>query len=91
MLPIFGPSRKLLPALRFVQTRAVFLIRRGSMSSTCDRAERYRHRAEECIQFIISSQTPGTGEIYLQLAERYLLLAELEIRKAIDPTQSMDH
>ena len=60
------------------------------MSITCDRAARYRHRAEVCIQFVATSQTPGTGEIYLQLAKHYLLLAELEKRKTIDPTQSMD-
>ena len=60
------------------------------MSSTCDRAERYCRRAEECIQFVATSQTPGTGEIYLQLAKHYLLLAELEKRKAHDPTQSTD-
>jgi hypothetical protein len=60
------------------------------MSSTCDRAERYRRRAEECIEFVATSQTPGTGQIYLELAKHYLRLAELEKRKALDPTQSMD-
>lgn len=60
------------------------------MSSAWDRAARYCRRAEECIQFVVTSQTPGTGEIYLQLAKHYLLLAELEKRKALDPTRSMD-
>jgi hypothetical protein len=57
------------------------------MSSTCDRAERYCHRAEECIQFLATCQTPGTGETYLHLAEYYLRLAELEKRKALDPRE----
>jgi hypothetical protein len=60
------------------------------MSSTGDRAARYCHRAEECIQFVATSRTPGTGEIYLQLAKHYLLLAELERTGAHDPTQPMD-
>jgi hypothetical protein len=48
------------------------------MSGTCDRAKRYRDRAEECLQVVASSQTPGTGEIYLLLAKHYLLLADSE-------------
>jgi hypothetical protein len=60
------------------------------MSSTCDRAARYCHRAKECIQFVATSQTPGTGEIYLQLAKHYLLLAELEKRKALEPAQATE-
>jgi hypothetical protein len=61
------------------------------MSSTCDRVARYCHRAEECIQFVATSQTPGTGETYLQLAKYYLRLVELEKSKALDPKQLTDH
>jgi hypothetical protein len=45
------------------------------MSGTRDRAKRYCDRANECLQILATSQTPGTGEIYLQIAEHYLLLA----------------
>jgi hypothetical protein len=61
------------------------------MSATCDRAKRYCERAEECIQIVSRSQTPGTGEIYLLLARHYLLLAHLEKGKAPDPGQTVDH
>jgi hypothetical protein len=44
------------------------------MSGTCDQAQRYRERAEECLQIVATSQTPGTGEIYLLIAHHYLLL-----------------
>jgi hypothetical protein len=44
------------------------------MSGTCDRVQRYRDRAEECLQIVATSQTPGTGEIYLLIAHHYLLL-----------------
>jgi hypothetical protein len=45
------------------------------MSGTRDRAKHYCDRANECLQILATSQTPGTGEIYLQIAEHYLLLA----------------
>ena len=45
------------------------------MSGSRDRAKRYCDRANECLQILATSQTPGTGEIYLQIAEHYLLLA----------------
>ena len=55
------------------------------MSGTCDRAERYRNRANECMQVFATSQTPGTGEIYLLIAEHYLLLATSEASKGNKP------
>jgi hypothetical protein len=51
------------------------------MSGTFDRAKRYCDRANECMQIIATSQTPGTGAIYLLIAEHYLLLAASEKRK----------
>jgi hypothetical protein len=45
-----------------------------------DRAKRYRERAEACLQTVATSQTPGTGQIYLLIAEHCLRLAALEIR-----------
>jgi len=50
------------------------------MSGTCDRATRYCNRANECMTVFATSQTPGTGQIHLQIAEHYLLLAALEKR-----------
>ena len=55
------------------------------MSCTCDRAERYRNRANECMQVFATSQTPGAGEIYLLIAEHYLLLATSEASKGNKP------
>jgi hypothetical protein len=52
------------------------------MSGTSDRAKRYCDRANECIQTMANSQTPGTGAIHLQIAEHYLLLATSEKKKA---------
>jgi hypothetical protein len=54
----------------------------GNMPGTCSRAERYCDRANECLRIVASSQTPGTGATYLQLAEYYLLLASSEKKKA---------
>src|SRR5271169_355749 len=54
---------------------------REPMSGTCDRAKRYCNRANECLQVFATSQTPGTGEIYLLIAEHYLLLATSEASK----------
>jgi hypothetical protein len=51
------------------------------MSGTHDRARRYCDRANECIQIIASSQTPGTGTIHLLIAEHYLRLAASEKKK----------
>ena len=45
------------------------------------------HNGEE---FVATSQTPGPAKIYLQLAKHYLVLAELEKGKALDPAQSLD-
>jgi hypothetical protein len=56
------------------------------MSVTFVRAKRYRHRAEECMQNAAVSQTPGTGETQLLIAQHYLLLAELEKRKTSGQT-----
>ena len=56
------------------------------MSVTFVRAKRYRHRAEECMQSAAISQTPGTGETQLLIAQHYLLLAELEKRKTSSQT-----
>src|ERR1700730_4695114 len=56
-------------------------LRREPMSGTYDRARRYCDRANECIQIIASSQTPGTGTIYLLIAEHYLRLAASEKKK----------
>ncbi len=53
------------------------------MSGTSDRAKRYCTRANECLQVYATSQTPGTGEIYLLIAEHYLLLATSEANKGI--------
>jgi len=58
------------------------------MSGTCDRAKRYCDRANECFQIIASSQTPGTGAIYLLIAEHYLLLATSEKKKASSRTSN---
>jgi hypothetical protein len=55
------------------------------MSGTCDRAKRYCNRANECLQVFATSQTPGTGEIHLLIAEHYLLLATSEASKGIKP------
>jgi hypothetical protein len=52
------------------------------MSGSSDRAKRYCDRANECIQIMADSQTPGTGAIHLQIAEHYLLLATSEKKKA---------
>jgi hypothetical protein len=49
------------------------------MSGICNRAKRYHDRAEECLQIVSTSQTPGTGETYLEMAEHYLRLAVLEM------------
>lgn len=51
------------------------------MSGTSDRARRYCDRANECLEIIASSQTPGTGAIYLLIAEHYLRLAASEKKK----------
>jgi hypothetical protein len=56
------------------------------MSGTCDRARRYRDRAEECLQIVATSQTPATGEIYLLIAHYYLLLAASQNRNALSHT-----
>ena len=45
------------------------------MPGNSDLAKRYCNRANECMQVFATSQTPGTGEIYLLIAEHYLLLA----------------
>jgi hypothetical protein len=50
------------------------------MPGTHDRAKRYCNRANECMQVFATSQTPGTGEIQLLIAEHYLLLAASEKR-----------
>jgi hypothetical protein len=60
------------------------------MSGTCDRASRYCNRANECLQVFSTSQTPGTGEIYLLIAEHYLLLAASEARNGVKPDQQSD-
>jgi hypothetical protein len=66
------------------------------MSGTCDRAKRYRDRAEERLQIVNGTQTPATGQPYLEIAEHYLRLAVLEMTKrshqASDcrPTESLD-
>jgi hypothetical protein len=52
------------------------------MSSAFDRAKRYLDRAEECPRIIATSETPGSGEIYLLIAHQYLLLAASESRRA---------
>ena len=61
------------------------------MSGTYDRARRYCNRANECLQVYATSQTPGTGGIYLLIAEHYLLLASSEASKeskrTSNPTQ----
>jgi hypothetical protein len=56
-------------------------IRMEPMSGTYDRAKRYCDRANECLEIIGTSQTPGTGAIYLLIAEHYLLLATSEKKK----------
>ena len=58
------------------------------MSGTSDRAKRYCDRANECLQIISTSQTPGTGSIHLQIAEHYLLLATSEKGKASGRTSN---
>jgi hypothetical protein len=58
------------------------------MSGDSDRAKRYCDRANECLQIIATSQTPGTGAIYLLLAEHYLLLAATEKRNASSRTSN---
>ena len=57
------------------------------MSGTYDRARRYCDRANECIQIIASSQTPGTGTIHLLIAEHYLRLAASEKTKESNRSQ----
>lgn len=54
------------------------------MSGMCDRAKRYCDRAQECLEIVATSLTPGTGEIHLLIAEHYLLLAASEKKKASD-------
>jgi hypothetical protein len=56
------------------------------MSGTSDRAKRYRDRANECMRVFATSQTPRTGEIYLLIAEYYLLLATSEKGKELRRT-----
>jgi hypothetical protein len=56
------------------------------MPRACDQAKRYRDRAQECLQIVATSQTPGTGEIYLLIAKHYLLLAASEKRTASSPS-----
>ena len=56
------------------------------MSGTYDRARRYSDRANECLEIIASSQTPGTGTIYLLIAEHYLRLAASEKTKESNRT-----
>jgi hypothetical protein len=51
------------------------------MSGIYDRAKRYCDRANECIQIIASSQTPGTETVQLLIAEHYLRLAASEKTK----------
>jgi hypothetical protein len=58
------------------------------MFGTSDRAKLYCDRANECLQIIATSQTPGTGAIYLQIAEHYLLLAASEKKKASSRTSN---
>jgi hypothetical protein len=47
-----------------------------------DRAKRYSERAQECLQTVATSQTPGTGQIYLLIAEHCLLLDASEMELA---------
>jgi hypothetical protein len=61
------------------------------MSGTTDRAKRYCDRANECMQVFATSQTPGTGEIYLLIAEHYLLLAASEKGKELRRTGAASH
>src|SRR5580692_5080072 len=61
-------------------------LRREPMSGTYDRARRYSDRANECLEIIASSQTPGTGTIHLLIAEHYLRLAASE-KKRIESVQ----
>ena len=58
------------------------------MSGTCDRAKQYCNRANECMRVFSTSQTPGTGEIYLLIAEHYLLLATSETGKVLRRTEA---
>jgi hypothetical protein len=67
------------------------VLRREPMSGTCDRAKRYCNRANECLQVFAISQTPGTGEIYLVIAEHYLLLAASEKEKELGRTEAASH
>jgi hypothetical protein len=48
------------------------------MSSTSVRAKRYLDRAEECLQIVATAETPGSGKIYLLIAQHCLLLAASE-------------
>jgi hypothetical protein len=65
------------------------------MSGTYDRAKRYCSRANECMQVFATSQTPGTGEIQLLIAEHYLQLAasekkaELRLASGRQPTEPL--
>jgi hypothetical protein len=56
------------------------------MSGTYDLARRYCDRANDCIQIIASSQTPGTVAIHLLIAEHYLRLAASEKTKESNQT-----
>lgn len=57
------------------------------MSGTRDRAKHYCDRANECLQILATSQTPGTGEIYLLIAEHYLRLATSQ-KKALSQARN---
>ena len=61
------------------------------MSGTTYRAKRYCNHATECMQVFATSQTPGTGEIYLLIAEHYLLLAASEKGKELRATETVSH
>jgi hypothetical protein len=58
------------------------------MPGTQERAKRYCNRANECMQVFATSQTPGTGEIHLLIAEHYLLLAASEKRTELGLTSN---
>jgi hypothetical protein len=64
---------------------------REPVSGTTDKAKRYCNRANECMQVFSTSQPPGTGEIYLLIAERYLLLTASERRKELRRTSTASH
>ena len=74
--------------VRCINARASNRLRMEHMSGTSDRAKRYCDRANECLQIIATSQTPGTGAIYLQIAEHYLLLATSEKKKTSSRTSN---